>query len=146
MSGMKRLGIAIALLTAACGSGGLGPVPVPVDKASCAVCGMLVSDPRTTAQAVAAGEDPRFYDDIGCAASDRTLPKTGTRVYVAAGDGTRWIGAEEAYFARVQDLRTPMGYDFAAFFSRSQAEKHDREGRARSWAELRSELSRGGVR
>lgn len=146
MKTVRRLTIALAFATAACGSGRLEPVPVPLDRASCASCGMLISDRRTAAEAVFAGEDPRFYDDIGCAASDRALPPAKTQVYVPSENGTRWIRAEAAYFARVSDLRTPMGYGLAAFDSRSQARAQDRDGRARTWNEIRSELSHGGDR
>jgi copper chaperone NosL len=142
----KRSWIALALLTAACGSGRLEPVPLPLDRASCAACGMLISDPRAAAQAVVAGEDPRFYDDIGCAASDRSLPRTKAQIYVSAGSGARWIKAEAAFFARVPDLRTPMGYGVAAFPTRPQAQTSDSQGRARAWSEIQSDLSKGGVR
>jgi copper chaperone NosL len=117
-----------------CGRGDLEPASLAVDRAQCARCGMIVSDPRTAAQAVRRDEDPRFYDDVGCLAADREADGGGWELYVEAGGA--WVRAREAFYARPEDARTPMGYGFLAFGSRSGAESRDPQKRARAWEEV----------
>jgi copper chaperone NosL len=102
---------------------------------------MLVSSEPESAQWVAAGEETRFYDDIGCLATDGRAPSGRNARFVHA-DG-RWLTAERAYYGRPRDVSTPMGYGFLAFPDRRRAESRDRDGRARTWAEVESELARG---
>lgn len=144
--GTRRLSPALALLllAAACGSGRLAPLPVPLDRVSCSRCGMLVSDGRTAAQALAAGEEPRFYDDIGCAAADTSLT-AAAEIYVSSGDG-KWLPAGQAFYARAADSRTPMGYGFAAFPSASAARSRDKDRQALSWTDLTVRIRAGGLR
>jgi len=143
-AGRLSIALALILLTAACGSGRLAPLPVPLDHVSCSRCGMLVSDGRTAAQALAAGEEPRFYDDIGCAAADTTLPAAGA-IYVSSGAG-KWLSADRAYYARAADSRTPMGYGVIAFASPDAARSRDKDGRALSWTDLTARIRAGGLR
>jgi copper chaperone NosL len=99
---------------------------------------MLVSREDQSAEWIAAGEEPRFYDDIGCLATDRwSAPGRSARfVHV----GRTWSFAETVFYARPPGVSTPMGYDTNAFATREEAASRDREGRARSWNELVQEL------
>jgi copper chaperone NosL len=102
---------------------------------------MLVSSEPDSAQWVAAGEETRFYDDIGCLATDPWTPPGRNARFVRAQG--RSVPADGAFFARPHGTSTPMGYGVVAFADRRQAAARDRQGRALGWTELVSEL-RGG--
>jgi copper chaperone NosL len=72
---------------------------------------MAVSDARFAAQLVAAGEEPRFFDDVGCLA---TFLKAGrapasATAFVADHQTRAWVRADAAVYTRVPTLATPMG-------------------------------------
>ena len=116
---MKRpLGaVAFCGLLASCGAQG----PVPIDRgAACASCRMIISDPKLAAEIVAPGEEPRFYDDIGCLRDavqrgDMQAMGEGATAYVADHRTGAWVKASKAVYARVESLSTPMGSHLAAY-------------------------------
>jgi copper chaperone NosL len=124
------------LALAACSGGGLEPVPVPLDRAHCARCDMILSSDRNAAQAVSAAEDPLFYDDIGCLARDRRVPGPDTRLYVRGSGADGWLAVDSAWFARPPGADTPMGYGVLAYETAAAARAADREAEARSWADI----------
>lgn len=103
---------------------------------------MLVSELAHAAQAVAPGEEPRFYDDRGCLAQDAASLPPGARLFVQLDGGTGWIDVDDAYFAFPEGARTPMGYGVTAFGTEQEAAGADREGRARRWTDVIQELDR----
>jgi len=119
----------------------LAPQRIPLDQASCARCGMLISSSQNAAEVVFDDQDPLFYDDIGCLASDRILSRGRFEVWVRVDAGSSWKKAGEAFFARPPEARTPMGFGFAAFSSADAARAGDREGRARTWREVEREMT-----
>lgn len=121
-----------------CADRPLAPERVPVDQVTCARCGMLISREPDSAEWVAAGEETRFYDDIGCLATDDWTPR-GRNLRFVHVDG-RWMSADDVFFARPADASTPMGYGVVAFEDAQKAASRDRGGRARRWNELVSEL------
>jgi copper chaperone NosL len=96
---------------------------------------MIVSSEKNAAQLLSAGEDPRFYDDIGCLARDREGRPEGARLYVRGAGPDEWLPVEGSWFAHPPGLATPMGYGIAAFGSEAAARAVDRAGRARRWAD-----------
>jgi copper chaperone NosL len=95
--------------------GGVGPAPYDPSY-SCATCRMSVSDVHFAAQIVAPGEEPRFFDDIGCLAralSTADLPD-GAIAFVADHRTGEWVKAEGATYTRVDTLATPMGSHLVA--------------------------------
>lgn len=129
-------------LLVACSERVLEPEPVPLDRVSCARCGMMVSREADSAQWVSKGEDTRFYDDIGCLAAEDHRPAGRNARFVRVG-GTRWAPAESAFYARPADASTPMGYGFVGFSTREEAAQRDREGKARTWEEFVEEVRSG---
>lgn len=127
-------------LTLSCSRRAPKPEPVPVNQVNCSRCGMMISRESQSAEWVVAGEETRFYDDIGCLAADaRPQPEGGARfVHV---DGARWGAAESAFYARPPDESTPMGYGVVAFTSREKAAARDRQGKARTWGDLVAEIA-----
>lgn len=118
---MRRLPL-ITLLTpmlalAGCGSGPLPPAMLDARGDACASCRMAVSSAGVVAQLVAPGEDPRFFDDIGCLASflnDHPEQPAGAIAYVADHRTRTWVRADAALYTRVPDLETPMGSHLVA--------------------------------
>lgn len=80
---------------------------------------MMVSDPGTAAEIVAPGEEPLFFDDLGCLATwlERTRPAPGAVVYVADHRTNDWVRAADAVFTRAAGVQTPMGSHLIAHAS-----------------------------
>ena len=111
----------IAVLVTGCGG-----APVPADLSphggdACAFCRMAVSNPRTAGQIVVPGEEPRFFDDLGCLRDYlRDHPLTeGAQAYVADHRSGGWVPADRAVFARVSRIETPMGSHLIAWADES---------------------------
>lgn len=100
----------------------------------------MISDLAHAAQAVAPGEEPRFYDDRGCLAQDAASLPAGARLFVQLDGGTGWIEARDAFFAFPAGARTPMGYGVTAFRTEAGAARADRDGRARRWDDVVRDL------
>ena len=113
-----RASLLLAMVTlAGCGSGALPPVALDSHGDACASCRMAVSASGVVAQLVAPGEEPRFFDDIGCLASFLQAhgePPAGAVAYVADHRTHAWAQASTAVYTRVQDLATPMGSHLVA--------------------------------
>jgi copper chaperone NosL len=72
---------------------------------------MTVLDQRLAAQIVAPGDDPLFFDDIGCLAEYVKNHSTSAdaRAYVADHSSGAWIAATDAIYSRSESMPTPMG-------------------------------------
>jgi copper chaperone NosL len=86
------------------------------------------------AQLVAPGDDPRFFDDIGCLASYLTehAAQPAAVAYVVDHRTRRWVPAARALYSRIPDLDTPMGSHLAAYADESS--RHDDEQTVRGSA------------
>ena len=86
----------------------------------CRFCRMTGSDGRTAAQLTAPGEEPLFFDDIGCLRdylkTAQVLPK-GAVAFVIDHRTGGWIRARDAVFTRADSLATPMGSHLIAHAS-----------------------------
>lgn len=106
----SALVLAAALAAVACRRGPPSPAPLDTRSEACARCRMAVSDARFAAQLVAPGEEPRFFDDVGCLRDDLRegrVPR-GAVAYVADHRTKAWVRAAAATYARVPGLATPM--------------------------------------
>lgn len=93
----------LAFLVLACAPA--GPVAIDTQNDSCRYCRMTISNPRFAAQVLVPGEEPRFFDDLGCLANARPHGQ----VYVADYETGSWIPAGQAHFERCSAIETPMG-------------------------------------
>jgi len=103
--------LASLLVIVGCGSGPLPPATLDAGGDVCAFCRMAVSPSGLAAQVVAPGEEPRFFDDIGCLAAylnEHAPQSDGTIAYVADHRTRRWVQADRALYTRVPELETPM--------------------------------------
>ena len=109
----RSLFFAAVLLACSCSPSG-PPAPVPLDTANeaCRHCRMMASDVRFAAQLVAPGEEPLFFDDVGCLRDylrEHPQESAGFTAYVADHRTREWVPAERAVYTRVEGLATPMG-------------------------------------
>lgn len=113
-------GLAFVLFAAACGTGPLSPATLDTRNDACAECRMTVSSARFASQIVVPGEEPRFFDDLGCLAAHlREGPALPARaaVYVADHRTREWAPADSAVYTKVDGLATPMGSHVVAHAS-----------------------------
>ncbi len=90
----------------------MAPAELDTQNDTCASCRMGVVDRGFAAQLVAPGEEPLFFDDIGCLRDylSRTVRvPPGAIAYVADHRTRRWVRATAAVYTRVPGLHTPMG-------------------------------------
>jgi len=114
---VKRVVLLAVVGTLACSRGPPAPAALDTRNDACASCRMLVSDPRTAAQLVAPGEEPLFFDDVGCLA--RYLrehpPRRASAAYVADHRSGAWVPAREASYVLQPAASTPMGSHLLAY-------------------------------
>lgn len=114
---MRLAVLASMFVLAGCESGPLPPVTLDTRGDTCAFCRMAVSAAGVAAQLVAPGEDPRFFDDIGCLASflkEHPEQPAGAIAYVVDHRTRAWVRAAGALYTRVPDLDTPMASHLVA--------------------------------
>jgi copper chaperone NosL len=104
--------LALGAVTLACSRTG-DPAPASLDTASetCRSCRMPVSDAKLAAQLVSPGEEPAFFDDIGCLRDflkDRP-GAPGAIAWVADHRTGAWVRASAALYSRCPSVETPMG-------------------------------------
>lgn len=110
---MRWWSLAVILVAAAACSGGpRSPATPDAGRDLCAHCRMTVANVAFAAQIVAPGQDPLFFDDIGCLVDYLTrhlrLPP-GAIAYVADHQTNEWVPAASALYTRNLQVQTPMG-------------------------------------
>ena len=120
-----------ALAAAACARGKPAPADLDPRNDLCSSCRMPVSDRRLSAQIVESGEEPKFFDDLGCLRdhlSGRALSPRAA-IYVADHRTGAWVPAEAAVYTRCPSVSTPMGSHLLAH---ADASSRDRDPAARN--------------
>jgi copper chaperone NosL len=110
----------LAALIGACAGGRPEPAAPVLGRDTCAHCRMTVSSLRFAAQLVAPGEEPRFFDDIGCLRGfldDAPDLPADAVAFVADHRSGAWVRARDAVFTRVEAMDTPMGSHLLAHAS-----------------------------
>ena len=115
--------IAATTLLVACAGGSPGPAALDTKTEICRSCRMPVSDARLAAQLVTPGEEPRFFDDIGCLRDflARSPVPRASAAYVADHRTGGWVRASSAIYTRIS-LDTPMGSHLIAHAAASSRE------------------------
>ena len=123
--------LSVAILTvAACARGKPAPASLDPRNDLCASCRMPVSDRRLSAQLVESGEEPKFFDDLGCLRNHLSgrAPSSRAAIYVADHRTGAWVPAEAAVYTRCPSVSTPMGSHLLAH---TDASSRDRDPAAR---------------
>ena len=113
---------ALAVWLFGCAGGAPRPATLDARNDACGACRMAVSNSRFAAQIVAPGEEPIFFEDVGCLANYlRQHPTQPARamIYVADHRTSEWAGATGAVFTRVAGVDTPMASHLIAHASSS---------------------------
>lgn len=129
--------VAICLLLAGCNDD--GPLLVTRGQDACARCRMVIVSTATAAQIVSPGEEPQFFDELGClrdylAALPEPLPAEAV-AYVADHRTGEWIEATRAIFTR-STVSTPMA---SGILAHADAGSRDADPLARGGAVLASD-------
>jgi len=111
---------ALALMLAACGDPGAGPVDVKWDRVTCERCRMVLSDRHHAAQIRVRGANGHSkvhaFDDLGCALvwieDNPAKDDPATEIWVNDWRTGDWIDARAASY--VPNQVTPMAYGLGA--------------------------------
>ena len=113
--------LALAGLTACKDKIDTGPRIVRYGEDVCERCRMIISDKRFAAQYIGESGEAKKFDDIGCMIDDlKDAEKRGESalaVYAADYGTGEWLDAGKAFYLRNGELKSPMGYNIAAFGS-----------------------------
>ena len=113
---MRRGAILLAVAAAlACSRGSASPAKLDPNTELCGSCRMPVSDRTLASQLAAPGEEPKFFDDLGCLRdflARGSAPK-GTVAFVADHRTGKWIRASAAIYTKAT-ISTPMGSHWIA--------------------------------
>ncbi len=109
--GARWLSLVAIPVLAACSPAIPPPAQLDTKTENCAFCRMTVSDRHFAAQIVARGEEPLFFDDLGCLhgyLGEKNITGRRVMVYVADHRSGDWAPASSALFSRQAALETPM--------------------------------------
>jgi copper chaperone NosL len=127
-SNPKRLCVALllgALWLAGCGKPKFEPVEIAAED-MCAFCKMAISEKRYAAEFLNSDGDVFKFDEIGCLANQlktRQNRRDIAAFFVVDYDSRQWVNAEQAYFVRSEEFKTPMSGHIVAFKYRSKADE-----------------------
>lgn len=94
-----------------------GPADVRWGREFCDYCGMIIDNPRFSAQ-IRGGKPRKLwkFDDLSCGvlwrAKQNWESEDKTEFWVGNSATGKWIDAKTAFF--LSGLKSPMGYDFGA--------------------------------
>jgi len=137
---MIRWSVVIVGLLAACAANTAQPAAIDTKNDACRHCRMMVSDVRVAAQIVAPGEEPLFFDDIGCLRDylASTSAAADAVVYVADHRTGAWVDATQAVFTKSATIETPMG---SGIIAHADAASRDADDAARGGSGVTLALS-----
>jgi copper chaperone NosL len=121
---MALTAVGLVCTTALIGCSGQSDLPTIVaDRTACSNCKMLVSE-TGYATAFSVGDEYQVFDDVGCMlerlSSDPSL--NPEKVWVRDLHTDVWVDGKDAYYAFSRTQKTPMGYGYASFASKAQAQ------------------------
>jgi len=94
-----------------CGGSRVEPASLEPGTESCRYCRMHISELRFAGQLRAPGEEPMFFDDIGCLQaflSDNRTARENHVAFVTDHRTQEWVLARSALYTR-SSVATPMG-------------------------------------
>ncbi len=115
------------------------PQPIALGQATCARCQTVIRSLDAAAEAIYPDGPPRFYDDLGCLATDPSADRPGAQFYVQQAGGKGWVRVQDITFASPPGVHTPHGYNYLAY-PEEEARNLAPDHWARGWDDLRREL------
>ena len=112
---MRRWALIAALIVSACAAGPVAPADPRMGEEACAHCRMTIVSRATAAQVARSGDEPVFFDDLGCL-RDYLLHRPAAVdavVYVADHRSGAWVEASTARFTKTGSA-TPMASGLVA--------------------------------
>ena len=116
--------ITMMLVLANCQSANLEPVAIEAND-MCAFCRMSISEKRYAAELIDQDGEAYKFDDIGCMVNFMKQKKNDGSIratFVMDFEQREWIKAEDAFYARSVEFKTPMSSGIVAF--RNEANAH----------------------
>jgi copper chaperone NosL len=105
------------LLCIGCGNAELRPIEI-LSEDMCSFCKMAISEKRFASELLTQDGEVLKFDDIGCMLRFRKShghPESVVATFVLDYDTRKWLKAEEAYFVKSKEFKTPMGGNVIAF-------------------------------
>jgi len=116
--------VCLAVFLLGCGGGEAdSPPAVALGKASCAVCGMKISDPLFVAVSRTSEGETLTFDDPGCLIRHLRERRdwVGDRIWMAAYDDEGMLVPQGGVTLVGAEFPSPMGSGFAAFLDPATA-------------------------
>ena len=105
------------LLCIGCGNAELRPIEI-MSEDMCSFCKMAISEKRFASELLTQDGEVFKFDDIGCMLRFRKShghPESVVATFVLDYETRKWLKAEEAYFVKSKEFKTPMGGNVVAF-------------------------------
>ena len=116
-------GIAAVMVLAECQRRAIEPVAIEAND-MCSFCRMSISEKRYAAELIDAEGEVFKFDDIGCMANFVKQKRNNAPIqatFVMDFDRREWLKAEDGFYVRSAELKTPMNGGVAAFQDQSGA-------------------------
>ena len=116
-------GIAMVLVVASCQSATQEPVAIEAND-MCAFCRMSISEKRYAAELIDRDGEAFKFDDIGCMTNFRKEKKNDGPIratFVMDFERREWLKAEDAFYVRSAEFKTPMSGGIVALRDESNA-------------------------
>lgn len=116
-------GVAMMLVLANCQSATLEPIAIEAHD-MCSFCRMSISEKRYAAELIDEDGEVYKFDDIGCMANFMKQKENDGSIraaFVMNFEQREWLKAEDAFYARSPEFKTPMSSGIVAFRNESNA-------------------------
>ena len=133
--------LGLSLTAAACGFSVPAPAKIAFGHARCARCGTILYGMEGAAQAVSKDGAVRYYDDLGCMATDPEALRGRAQLYVQMAGSRGWARVEDVTFAAPPNKETAHGYGYLPY-PEEEARRIAPDKWARGWSDLVAELAR----
>jgi copper chaperone NosL len=117
-------GVAMLLVVASCQTTTIEPVSIEAND-MCSFCRMSISEKRYAAELLDDDGQAFKFDDIGCMVNfikQKKYNRSIRATFVMDFDRHDWLKAENAFYVRSPELKTPMSGGIVAFKDQSGAE------------------------
>ena len=116
-------GIAMLMVLAQCQRRAAEPVAIEAND-MCSFCRMSISERRYAAELIDEEGEVFKFDDIGCLANFMKQKRNNATIratFVMDFDRREWLKAENGFYVRSSELKTPMNGGIVAFKDQSSA-------------------------